>query len=159
MFETYRMLGREREQELESEAVRLRPLAARPINRISVVIVAVVVVAAVAFGATAARADVWLDNHSRAELKAGASSADLIERWVARQQTPEDRITARSTEGSGLSSNRFAGTVSPAPVARPGEGFDWRAAGVGASTVAALVLALGFGIGLARRFRFRSVAA
>jgi hypothetical protein len=67
MFETYRMLGREREAELESEAARLRPLAGRPINRISVVIVAVIV-ASLALGATVARAEVWPNGRSGAQL-------------------------------------------------------------------------------------------
>jgi hypothetical protein len=103
MFETYRMLGREREKELESEAVRLRPLAGRPINRISVVIVAVIV-AAFAFGATMARAEVWPEGRSGAQLTAQPSSPDLIERWVAGHKAhvlaPDDRIRVRPTEAS-----------------------------------------------------------
>ncbi len=82
MFETYRMLGREREAELEAEAARLRPLAGRPINRASVVIVAVIA-AALAFGATVARGEVRLDGRTGAEPATQASSPDLIERWVA----------------------------------------------------------------------------
>ena len=103
MFETYRMLGREREKELESEAVRLRPLAGRPINRISVVIVAVIV-AAVAFGATVARAEVRLEGRTGAQLTAQPAPPDLIERWVASHKThvltPDDRIRVRPTEAS-----------------------------------------------------------
>jgi hypothetical protein len=103
MFETYRMLGREREKELESEAVRLRPLAGRPINRISVVTVAVIV-AAFAFGATMARAEVWPEGRTGAQLTTQPSSPDLIERWVASHKThmlaPDDRIQVRPTEAS-----------------------------------------------------------
>jgi hypothetical protein len=95
MFETYRMLGREREKELEAEAARLRPLAGRPINRISVVIVAVIV-AAFAFGATIARAEVWPEGRAGAQLTAQPPAPDLIERWVASHKThvlaPDDRI-------------------------------------------------------------------
>ena len=103
MFETYRMLVREREKELESEAVRLRPLAGRPINRISVVIVAVVV-AAFAFGATMARAEVWSEGRTGAQLTAQPPAPDLIERWVASHKVhalaPDDRIRVRPTEAS-----------------------------------------------------------
>jgi hypothetical protein len=103
MFETYRMLGREREKELESEAVRLRPLAGRPINRISVIIVAVIV-AAFAFGATMARAEVWPEGRTGAQLTAQPPAPDLIERWVASHKThmlaPDDRIRVRPTEAS-----------------------------------------------------------
>lgn len=139
MFETYRMLGREREAELESEAARLRPLAGRPINKIPVVIVAVIV-AAFALGATVARAEVWPDGRAGAQLTTQASYPDLIERWVA-------------------SHERELGQARPASTSHTGEAFDWRAALVGASTTAALALALGIGVGIARRSRIRSAAA
>jgi len=139
MFETYRMLGREREAELESEAARLRPLAGRPINKIPVVIVAVIV-AAFALGATVARAEVWPDGRAGAQLTTQASYPDLIERWVA-------------------SHKRELGQARPASTSHTGEAFDWRAALVGASTTAALALALGIGVGIAHRSRIRSAAA
>ena len=175
MFETYRMLGREREAELEAEAARLRPLAGRPINRISVAIVAVVV-AALAFGATLARAEVWPDGRTGAALTNQRSSPDLIERWVAGHKThalaPDDRIRVRPAESSNqvsspdlierlvASHERQVGQApQPASNSHTGEAFDWRAALVGASTTAALVLALGIGIGITRRSRVHSAAA
>ena len=101
MFETYRMLGREREAELEPEAARLRPLAGHPISRISVAIVAVIV-AAFAFGATVASAEVWPDGRTGAQLTTQSSSPDLIERWVASHKThvlaPDDRVRVRPPE-------------------------------------------------------------
>jgi hypothetical protein len=42
---------------------------------------------------------------------------------------------------------------------RSGEGFDWGAAGIGASTTAALLLVFGVGIVLTRRSRTRSAVA
>jgi hypothetical protein len=175
MFETYRMLGREPEKELESEAVRLRPLAGRPINRISVVIVAVIV-AAFAFGATMARAEVWPEGRTGAQLTTQPSSPDLIERWVASHKAhvlaPDDRIRVRPSESSIQASSpdlierwvasheRQVGQApQPASNSHTGEAFDWRAALVGASTTAALVLALGIGIGITRRSRIHSAAA
>jgi hypothetical protein len=175
MFETYRMLGREREKELESEAVRLRPLAGRPINRISVVIVAVII-AAVAFGATVARAEVRLEGPTGAQLTTQPAPPDLIERWVASHKThvlaPDDRIRVRSTEASNqmappdlierwvASHQRQIGEAArPASTPHTGEAFDWRAAGIGASTTAGLALALGIAFGIARRSRIRSAAA
>ena len=174
MFETYRMLGREREKELESEAVRVRPLAGRPINWISVAIVAVIV-AAFAFGATMARAEVWPESRTGAQLTAQPPAPDLIERWVASHKThmlaPDDRIRVRPTEASNqvaapdlierwvASHERELGQARPASTSHTGEAFDWRAALVGASTTAALALALGIGVGIARRSRIRSAAA
>ncbi len=157
MFETYRMLGREREQELESEAARLRPLAGRPINRISVVIVAVIV-AVVAFGATVARAEVRLDGRTGAQLTAEPAPPDLIERWVASHKThvlaPPDLIERWVASHQRQEVQAFR----PASNSDAGEAFDWRAALVGASTAAALALALVIGVGVARRFRIRSAA-
>jgi hypothetical protein len=136
MFETYRMLGREREAELQSEAERLRPLAGRPVSRIAVVIVAVVV-AALAFGVTMAQADVWA--RTGAQLTTQPSSPDVIERWVA------------SHEGQ-------VGQARPASSSPTARGFDWHAGLVGASTTAALAVLLAIGIGLVRRTRIRSLA-
>jgi hypothetical protein len=103
MFETYRMLGREGEAELESEAARLRPLASRPINRISVVIVAGIV-AAFAFGGTMVRAEVLSVGPTGAQLTTQRPAPDLIELWVASHKThvlaPDDRIRVRPTEAS-----------------------------------------------------------
>jgi hypothetical protein len=103
MFETYRMLGREREAELESEAARLRPLAGRPINKIPVVLVAVIV-AAFAFGATVARAEVWLDGRTGDQLTSQPSSPGFSERSVASHKTqmlaPDDRIRVRLAESA-----------------------------------------------------------
>jgi hypothetical protein len=103
MFETYRMLGREREAELESEAARLRPLAGRPINRIPVVLVAVIV-AAFAFGATVARAEVWLDGRTGDQLMRQPASPDFSERGVASHKTqvlaPDDSIRVRPAESA-----------------------------------------------------------
>ncbi|MDP9225267.1 MAG: hypothetical protein M3P18_15765 [Actinomycetota bacterium] len=175
MFEAYRMLGREREAELKAEAARLRPLAGRPINWISVAIVAVIV-AAFAFGATVARAEVWPDGRTGAELTNQPSSPDLIERWVASHKThvlaPDDRIRVRPSESSiqvsspdlierwVASHERQVGQApQPASNSHTSEGFDWRAALVGASTTAALVLALGIGIGVTRRSRIHSAPA
>jgi hypothetical protein len=174
MFETYRMLGREREAELESEAARLRPLAGRPINKIPVVIVAVIV-AAFALGATVARAEVWPDGRAGAQLTTQASYPDLIERWVASHKThvlaPDDGIRVRPSESAiqvpypdlierwVASHKRELGQARPASTSHTGEAFDWRAALVGASTTAALALALGIGVGIARRSRIRSAAA
>lgn len=175
MFETYRMLGREREAELEAEAARLRPLAGQPISRTSVVIVAVIV-AAFAFGATVARAAVWEAGRSGAQLTTQPSSPDLVERWVASHKThvlaPDDRIRVRPVESSNQASSpdlveRWVASherqVGPAPQpasnSHAGEAFDWRAALVGASTTAALALALGIGIGITRRSRIHSATA
>jgi hypothetical protein len=195
MFETYRMLGREREAELESEAERLRPLAGRPINRIAIVIIAVCL-AAVAFGATVARAGVALPGSTSGRSSAPAPYPNLIERWVASHKAyvlaPDDRIRVRpeaSNQGAkpstqvaypdlvepsvashqvyalapddGIrvrpeaSSNQVS---SPASSAKSGDGFDWAAAGVGASTIATLLLVFVVGAyGL--RVRARSVSA
>jgi hypothetical protein len=174
MFETYRMLGREREAELESEAARLRPLAGRPINRISVVIVAVIV-AALASGATVARAEVWPDGRSGAQLTTQPSPPDLVERWVASHKTyvlaPDDRIRAHPTEASNqvsapdlierwvASHQRQVDQAQPASTSQTGQAFDWRAAVIGASTTAGLALALGLAIGVVRRSRIGSAAA
>lgn len=166
MFETYRMLGREREAELEAEAVRLRSLAGRPINRIVVVIVAVIV-AALAFGATVARAEVWPGG---AQLTSQSSAPDLIERWVASHKTgvlaPDDRSRVRPADSASQVSSpdlierwvaSHARQVGQAPQptsnSDTGEAFDWRAALVGASTTAAFALVLGLGIGTVRRLR------
>ena len=154
MFETYRMLGREREAELESEAARLRPLAGRPINRLSVVIVAVIV-AALAFGATMARADVW--PRTRGQLTTQLSSPDLIERWVAShkaQLSAPDLIERWVASHEGR-----VGDARPASSTPIAQGFDWRAALVGASTAAAVAVLLAIGIGMVRRSRIRSLAA
>jgi hypothetical protein len=75
MFETYRMLGREREKELESEAARLRPLAGRPISRIWILVVAAIV-AAFAFATTVARAEVW--PAGRIAVRAPCSCGGLV---------------------------------------------------------------------------------
>jgi hypothetical protein len=153
MFETYRMLGREREAELEAEAERLRPLAGRPINRIAIVIIAVCL-AAVAFGATVARAGVALPGSTSAQLSAPASYPDLIERWVASHKTyvlaPDDGIRVRPGASSQVSS--------PASSSQSGDGFDWAAAGVGASTIAGLLLVFVVGA-YALRVRVRSASA
>jgi hypothetical protein len=174
MFETYRMLGRERQAGLESKAARLRPLAGRPINRIAVVIVAVIV-AAFAFGAAMARAEVWPEGRTGAQLTSQPSSPDLTEGWVESHKThvlaPDDRIRLRPAEVSNqvspadlverwvASHQRHVDQARPASTSQTGEGFDWRAAGIGAVTTAGLALALGFAIGIARRFRIRSAAA
>jgi hypothetical protein len=167
------MLGRERQAELESEAARLRPLAGRPINRIAVVIVAVIV-AAFAFGATIARAEVWPEGRTGAQLTTQPSSPDLIERWVASHKThvlaPDDRIrvnTESANQGSSpdlierwvASHQRHVDQARPASTSQTGGTFDWRAAGIGAATTAGLALALGLAIGIARRFRIPSAAA
>jgi hypothetical protein len=190
MFETYRMLGRER--------------------RTSVVIVAVIV-AAFAFGAAVARAEVWPDGRSGAQLTTQPPAPDLVERWVASHKThalapdnrirvrptetsnqvvppdlierwvanhkkqvlaPDDRIGVRPTETSNqvappdlierwvASHGRQVGQApQPASNSHTGEAFDWRAAIVGATTTAALVLALGIGIGITRRSKVHSAAA
>jgi hypothetical protein len=179
MFETYRMLGRER--------------------RTSVVIVAVIV-AAFAFGAAAARAEVWPDGRSGAQLTTQPPAPDLVERWVASHKThalapdnqvvppdlierwvanhknqvlaPDDRIGVRPTETSNqvapadlierrvASHGRRVGQApQPASNSHTGEAFDWRAAIIGATTTAALVLAFGIGIGITRRSRVHSAAA
>ena len=155
MFETYRMLCRER--------------------RTSVVIVAVIV-AAFAFSAAVARAEVWPDGRSGVQLTTQPPPPDLIERWVANHKkqvlAPDDRIGVRPTETSNqvappdlierwvASHGREVGQApQPASNSHTGAVFDWRAAIVGATTTAALVLALGIGIGITRRSRVRSAAA
>jgi hypothetical protein len=175
MFETYRMLGREREAELEAEAARLRPLAGRPISRIWILVVAVLA-AGVAFGATVARAEARLDGRTGAQLTTQPSSPDLIDRWVASHKThvlaPDDRVRFRPADSAiqvsspdlierwVASHERQVGQApQPASNSHTGEAFDWRAALVGASTTAALVLALGIGIGITRRSRIHSAAA
>jgi hypothetical protein len=175
MFETYRMLGRERELELESEAERLRPLAGRPINRISVVIVATIV-AAFAFGATVARAEPRLDGRTGAQLTSQPSYPDLIERWVASQNThvvhPDDRIRVSPPESAihvqypdlierwvASHARQVDEGSRPSSTSQTGAAFDWRAAGIGASTTAGLALALVLAIAIARRSRIRSAAA
>ena len=64
---------------------------------------------------------------------------DLVDRAVARLNAPAIRIAQ--------------------PAHRPSDGFDWSAAGIGASTAAGLLVLAGTGVGLARRFRMRSAAA
>jgi hypothetical protein len=144
-------------------------------RRTSVVIVAVIV-AAFAFGAAVARAEVWPDGRSGAQLTTQPPAPDLVERWVANHKTqvlaPDDRSGVRPTETSNqvappdlverwvASHGRQVGQApKPASNSHTGEGFDWRAAIVGATTTAALVLALGIGIGITRRSRIHSAAA
>lgn len=159
MFETYRMLGREREAELEAEAARLRPLAGRPINRIAIVIIAVGL-AAVAFGATVARAEVWLDSAVAPQTATQSAAPDLVERWVASHTThvlaPDDLVRVRAVASHG---RQVGHTSVLSSTSHTSQAFDWRAAFVGASITMALALALGIGIGITRRFRIPSAAS
>jgi hypothetical protein len=141
MFETYRMLGREREAELESEAARLRPLAGRPINRMAVLIVAVIV-AVLAFGATISRADVW--GRSGAQLTTQQSPLDLVERWVVAHRASSPDVIERWV-ASHESPVRQARPASSLPIGTGvnSGGFDWSDFGVGAGAMLALVLSLG----------------
>ncbi len=69
------------------------------------------------------------------------SYPDFVDRYVASHSARVSR-TAQST-----------------PVSQSGQGFDWEAAGLGASMTAALLIVLGAAIGVARRSRARSAAA
>jgi len=174
MFETYRMLGRERQVELESEAERLRPLAGRSLSRIWVVIVAVAL-AALAFASTAARAGDREGVRVPEILSLHPSpSPDFVDRYVAAHQASGSRAGVRVPEILSLQPSpspdfvdRYvaAHQASASPSGQPsiptshGEGFDWGSAGIGASTTAALLLGLGIGIGITRRLRTRSAAA
>jgi hypothetical protein len=175
MFETYRMLGRERQAELEAEADRLRPLAGRPINRIAIVIIAVGL-AAVAFGATVARAEVWLDSAVAPQAASQPAAPDLIERWVASNTThvlaPDDLVRVRASGPTiqaaqpdlverWVASHRrqVSHTSVSSSNSNPSQAFDWGAAFVGASIVMALALVVGIGIGITRRLRIPSAAS
>ena len=196
MFETYRVLGREREAELAEEAARLRPLAGRPLVRVwrraspaedtqrkertmgitrlitrlriySAAIVATVVSVALV---SPAAAEVWPDGRYGAKLSTQVPSSDARS-GNTRVLAPDDLTRAlpeRSTSppvpdfvDRYVESHRtdLARTTPTAFARHSGEGFDWGAAGVGASMTAALLLALGVGVGMARRSRARSAVA
>lgn len=156
MFETYRMLGREREAELESEAARLRPLSGRPTNKIWVALTAVVV-AALAFGASAGRAEFRLG--VRPEPASQLGPPDLVERWVASHKTQQ--LAPPDLVERWVASHRrqVVQTSTPAGNSRADGGFNRRLALAGASTFAALLLAAGIVIAVVRRTRIRSAAA
>jgi hypothetical protein len=149
MWETYRMLGSEREQELLREARRLQALSPfrQPrkeslmknftiASRIVLVLAALVLIA-VAFAAS-----------GLATPNRGAGpvpTADLVERWLALQSTaprPDDRSGVR-----GIPSIARAETAAPAPDLV----FQWSDAGVGAGTTVAILLIAGGGFAMARR--------
>lgn len=169
MFETYRMLGREREAELESEAARLRPLAGRPLVPIWAVVL-VVSVALVATLASAARAEVWPGGRVGAQLPTKAAS-NLVDRTITAHKrqvlAPDDRVRTRIVETSYpdfvdrfVARRKALAQLTPSGSRQVSEErFDWAAAGVGASSIAALLLVLGAGIGAARRFRTGSAGA
>jgi hypothetical protein len=158
MFETYRMLGRERELELESEAARLRPLAGRPLVPAWVVVSAVSIVL-VAVAASVARAEVWPGGRAGSQFATkatpnvlapddrlrprivGASYPDFVDRFVARHRSSLAQVTP------------------PGSATLSDDGFNWTAAGLGASSIAGLLLVLGVGLGVARRSRAGSAGA
>jgi hypothetical protein len=190
MFETYRMLGRERELELEAEAARLRPLAGRPllrkwprtstekdtqrkertmsitrlITRFRIYPAAIVAVLVSVVLVGPAAAEVWPDGRDGAKLSTEASYANAGTRMLApddvRRMLPSRSATFPDFVDRYVESHRTA----PVPtdrsaVLQTGEGFDWGAAGIGASTTAALLLVLAVGIGITRRTRARSAVA
>ncbi len=179
MFETYRMLGRERELELEAEAARLRPLAGRPllhvrartstaakrtqrkertvnitrlITRLRIFSAAIVtaVVSVVVVGQAAA--EVWPDGRYGAKLSTQQSyviAPDDVTRMLSERSTPAPfpDFVDRYVQSHGTEAVQ---TTTPAP-SQSADGFDWGAAGIGASTIAALLLAAGSGLVLVRR--------
>ena len=83
----------------------------------------------------------FVDRYVASHTTRSVSPPDFVDRYVARHRTQALRPPQSNS------------------VSQPGEGFDWGAAGVGASTTAVLLLGLGAGIGVARRSRGRSAAA
>lgn len=113
-----------------------------------------------------ATAEVWTNGRDGAQLSSQGSYPDAVDRAVANHKThvlaPDDRIRVRGSEasypdavGRAVANHKadLRRTAQSSTVAQPGDGFDWGAAGVGASTTAALLLALGIGIGMSRRTR------
>jgi len=110
------------------------------------------------------------------ELSTEVSYPDFVDRFVASHKAhslrPDDRSNVRGPGLSGQVSypdfvDRFvashraglARTAQSSLASPSGDGFDWGAAGIGASTITALLLALGAAIGIVRRSRTRSAAA
>jgi hypothetical protein len=87
---------------------------------------------------------------------AGVAMPDLIERAVDRQAR-----TAPSGDLIDRAVSRLRAHDLPLADAAgsPARGFDWAAAGIGASTASVLLLLAVSGFAVARRFRFRSISA
>jgi hypothetical protein len=105
----------------------------------------------------------------------GVPVPDFVDRYVASHTSgfvrPDDRAELRGPGASSQLSypdfvDRYVAshtgdvtqTAQASPESRSAQGFDWGAAGLGASLTAALLLALGTTLGFARRSRGRSAA-
>jgi hypothetical protein len=87
---------------------------------------------------------------------AGVAMPDLIERAIERQAP-----TASSGDLIDRAVSRLRAHDLPLAEAAgsPARGFDWAAAGIGASTASVLLLLAVSGVAVARRFRLRSISA
>jgi hypothetical protein len=128
--------------------------------RISAAIVTAVVSVTVAGQAAA---EIWPEGRNGAQLSAVANdkthvlAPDDMTRVLPERSTP---VTFPDFVDRYVRSHQTQLVQTTRPTAsQSGEGFDWGAAGIGASTTAALLLAFGVGIGMARRLRTRSAVA
>jgi len=119
-----------------------------------------------------AAAEVWPDGRGGAQLSTESSVPDFVDRAMANLQphvlAPDDRlrvmkpaVVSADVVDRALANlqRRSAPTARPVSAAHSVQGFDWRAAGVGASTGVVLLLLLETGIGIARRSRTDSAVA
>ena len=119
-----------------------------------------------------AAAENWSGGLAGSHRSTATSYPDAVDRAVANHRhhilAPDDRLRIRSPQVSYPDAVARAVANHKADLLRsahavsapqPAEGFDWTAAGVGASTTAALLFIVGIGIGLVRRSSTRSVAA
>jgi hypothetical protein len=155
MFETYRILGRDHEADLEREA-RKRALAreaATKRSRLSLVVAVVALAVTVAMLAATSQAASGRTLEGSLARGAGVATPDLLERAIARRQlaTSPD-LVERAVARLGARDADAARTASS-----PAAGFDWSAAGIGASTASLLFVLAAVGFGAARHVRMRSL--
>jgi hypothetical protein len=127
--------------------------------RISSAAIVSVVVSVAVVGQAAA--EVWPDGRDGAKLSTQMSAAVLAPDDVTRvlpkrsNSAPVPDFVDRY-----IRSHRTQVVQTTRPAAsQSADGFDWGAAGIGASTTAALLLTLGLGVGMTLRSRTRSAVA
>jgi hypothetical protein len=136
----------------------------RLITRVRIYSAAIVsVVVSVAVVGQAA-AEVWPDGRDGAKLsiqmsvpKTHVLAPDDVTRVLPKRSisAPVPDFVDRYIRSHGT---QVVQTTRPA-ASQSADGFDWGAAGIGASTTAALLFTLGLGVGMARRSRTRSAVA
>ena len=108
-------------------------------------------------------AEVWPDGRTGAHLSTAAPYPDWVDRAVASHKAQEAQVLAPDDLRSGLvvpvaAPDAFERAAETGRVTQSGDGFDWAAAGLGASGTIGLLFMVGFGLGVARRFRAHSPA-